>query len=153
MKRETGDSAMAASALGSSLTDATLAKRSGIAFVRKRNSARIVLAAEVHPSLRDGTAWAVESSVGFPCFRHSGAMLNRNVFNVVIPGRPAAASQVEPRIHFSQCAGDYRIKGPTRGPCGQTRETTTVSKRQRLVVVNDGRAGAVVRADRAGSAG
>jgi len=86
VKRETGDSAMAASALGSSLTDATLAKRSGIAFVRKRNSARTVRAAEVHPSLRHVIAWVAESSVGFPRFRHSGAMLNRNVSNVVIPG-------------------------------------------------------------------
>jgi hypothetical protein len=77
---------MAASALGSSLTDATLAKRSGIAFVRKRNSARTVRAAEVHPSLRHVIAWVAESSVGFPRFRHSGAMLNRNVSNVVIPG-------------------------------------------------------------------
>lgn len=152
MKRATGDSAMAASALGSSLTDATLTKRSGIAFVRRRNSARIVLAAEVHPSLREGTAWAVESSVGFPCFRHSGAMLNRNVSNVVIPGGLRRHRRPNPESTFPLCAGDYWMKGSAHGPCGQTRKATIVSKGWLLIVLDHWVAW-IVRGDRARSAG
>jgi len=62
--------------------------------------------------LRDGTAWAAKSSVGFPRFRHSGAMLNRNVSNVVIPGPSPASWAMEPGtqcLGSSTCERKFRV--------------------------------------------
>ena len=100
--------------------------------------------------MTNGVATAVKCAF-LVCASPGASRKATGSFLFVIPGPASASSTLEPGIHFSLYAGDYRMKGSAHEPCGQTRKATIVSK-GRLLIVLDRWVTGLVWADRPCSA-